>query len=336
MSTSIQTRRLLTPVPSYLSTDAILNASPLATIALDQNGIVRLWNPAAEQLFGWQQEEVLGRNCPIVPEERQNEFLETQGRTFRGQKSPPIDTVRIRKDRTRVFVNSTTVPVRGEFGQIKAGLTILADLSDRIRIDREHDCFFKLSNDLLCIASMDGYFKKVNPAFERALQYSAQELCSRPFLEFVHPDDREFTLDEHNRLRFGESAILMENRYVCKDGTIWHLNWICQAAPKGEKSFYAVARDTTEWMELEADRDKHLAHLSQTLSNMKALGDILHICSGCKQIRDEHGKWTPMENYISNHTQTRFSHGACPSCLPKLYPDFSSANSGEEMVMGLD
>jgi len=241
----------------------------------------------------------------------------------------------------RVFVSSTTVPVRGEIGQVKVGLTIITDLSDRMKVERERECFFKLSNDLLCVASVDGYFKKVNPAFARALQYSAQELCSRPFAEFVHPEDREFTFDELNRLRFGEKTIVLENRFRCKDGTIRHLNWVCQAAPKGEDLFYAAARDTTEWMEIEADREKlatqlsHALTISQAKPNTKTLDDILHICSGCRQIRDERGQWTRMEAYINDHTPSRFSHGICEDCMSRLYPDFFPASMEDGLTMGL-
>src|SRR5579864_488946 len=116
MSASIQTRIMFTPIPSYMSPDVVLNASPIAMFALDKNGIVKLWNPAAENLFGWSKEEVLGWECPIIPEDRKQEFNAIQEKIFHGQKSDPIDTVRVRRDKSRVSVSSSAVPVRGEVG----------------------------------------------------------------------------------------------------------------------------------------------------------------------------------------------------------------------------
>jgi len=332
MSTSIKTRVMFTPIPSYMSPDVVLNASPSAMFALDKHGIVLLWNPAAESLFGWSKEEVLGGYCPIVPDDHKNEFLEVQEKTFHGQRSDPAVTVMVKKDRSRVTVSSSAVPVRGEIGLVMAALYIITDLTEQVRIDRERECFFSLSNDLLCIVGMDGYFKRVNPAFVRALQYSAQELCSVPFSVFVHPDDRGSTLDELNRLRFGERSIILENHLICKDGTVRSLNWVCQAAPKNEQLFYAVVRDNTEWMEIEADREKLISQLSLALASIKSMDGVLPICSGCKKIRDEQGKWMNMEEYISGHTNAQFSHSICHDCTVKLYPDFhpESKNENEE------
>ncbi len=105
--------------------------------------------------------------------------------------------------------------------------------------------FFNLSHDMLCIASMDGYFQLVNRAFEDTLGYSTDELLAKPFLEFVHPDDIESTLREMENLAGGAPTLAFENRYRCADGNYKRLRWI--AYPKSEDSLiYAVARDMSE------------------------------------------------------------------------------------------
>lgn len=115
----------------------------------------------------------------------------------------------------------------------------------RERAERESERIFNLSLDLLCIAGVDGYFKRVNPAFERTLGYSAQELLARPFTEFVHPDDRERTHKATDALARGDEVVYFENRYIRRDGSLCWLQWNVRPEPH-EGLLYAAARDVTE------------------------------------------------------------------------------------------
>jgi PAS domain S-box-containing protein len=115
----------------------------------------------------------------------------------------------------------------------------------RRRAERQVDDIFDLSGDLLCVAGLDGYFKRVNPAFEHTLGYAADELLSRPFLEFVHPDDRERTADMVGALSAGRHVSDFEARYVRADGAVRWLQWNTRAMPE-TGLMYAAARDVTE------------------------------------------------------------------------------------------
>lgn len=111
---------------------------------------------------------------------------------------------------------------------------------------RELDSFFRLSVDMLCIADYSGKFLRVNGAFEKVLGYSQEELTTKPFLDFVTPDDREKTVSEMVRLTEEELLTLdFENRYRCKDDSIKTLSWKCVPIPE-LKQIYAAARDVTE------------------------------------------------------------------------------------------
>ena len=104
---------------------------------------------------------------------------------------------------------------------------------------------FDLSLDMLCVAGLDGYFRHINAAFSQTLGHSVEQLCSRPFLDFVHPDDREGTVAELSSLAEGLPTAHFENRYRCADGSYRWLAW--RAAPLPEEgTVYAIARDVTE------------------------------------------------------------------------------------------
>ncbi|WP_265595691.1 PAS domain S-box protein [Verrucomicrobium sp. BvORR106] len=110
--------------------------------------------------------------------------------------------------------------------------------------------FFDHSLDLMCIAGFDGYFKRLNPAWERTLGYTTEELMAQPYRAFVHPDDFARTEVEASRINTGSNTIAFENRYRCKDGTYRWLEW--RAQPDMERQIiFAAARDTTRFKQLE-------------------------------------------------------------------------------------
>ena len=122
----------------------------------------------------------------------------------------------------------------------------------RRRAERDFERVFNLSLDLLSIAGFDGYFKRVNPAFERTLGYSSQELLSRPYLDFVHPDDRASSRDAAAHLIRGDELLEFENRYVCANGSVRWLQWSTRPLP-AEGLMYGVAKDVTDRKRAEED-----------------------------------------------------------------------------------
>ena len=113
------------------------------------------------------------------------------------------------------------------------------------RSEQQIDRFFHLSLDLLCVAGTDGRFKRLNPAFTEVLGYSEEEMLARPFIDFVHPDDREATLAELRKLADGRPTLRFENRYLHRDGSVRWIAWT--ASPVAETGMiYAAARDVTD------------------------------------------------------------------------------------------
>jgi PAS domain S-box-containing protein len=109
----------------------------------------------------------------------------------------------------------------------------------------ESNQFFTLSLDMLCVAGFDAYFRQVNPAWEKALGWTGDELQAKPYLEFIHSEDRRATLAQARNLIGGADVIYFENRYLCRDGSYPVLSWHTTSFPE-EQLIYAVARDVTE------------------------------------------------------------------------------------------
>ncbi len=127
----------------------------------------------------------------------------------------------------------------------------------------ERDRLFEHSLDLLCIAGLDGYFRQVNPSWTRVLGWTETELLSRPVHDFMHPDDRERTLQARAALAKGVPVRGLENRYLCRDGSYRWLSWQSSIEPGGDTVF-AIARDVTE--------RRHADHERLLLSRLESSG----------------------------------------------------------------
>jgi two-component system, sensor histidine kinase and response regulator len=134
---------------------------------------------------------------------------------------------------------------------------------DRRRAQDELDRFFTMSLDMLCIAGYDGYFKRVNPAWQRVLGYTEEDLLSRPYIELVHPDDRQATGIQGMKLAQGREVTYFENRYLHKDGTLRWLLWTSTPFPELQV-VYGAARDITERKAAEETLSQYARDLEAT------------------------------------------------------------------------
>jgi PAS domain S-box-containing protein len=180
---------------------------------------------------------------------------------------------------TLIYV--TARQIRAAFAHVRQNEKQLAErnrdlehqIAERQKAEAERDRFFEISIDMLTIAGFDGYFKRLNPAFERTLGFTQDVLLGRPYIEFVHPDDVSNTRREIEKLAAGMTTVDFENRFLCKDGRLKWLSWNARAE---EDRIYAIARDMTERKKAEQQR------LELRLANEKAafltefLGDITH------------------------------------------------------------
>lgn len=210
------------------------------------HGRCRFVNASTMRMFGASTaDQLLGQELlDFIHPDSQAMVAERLARRTEGQGVPESAVVHYRRlDGSYSWAELTSVAYEYE-GQ-PGLLVLLNDVSDRIRAEEQRDRFFTLSLDLFCIASTEGYFKSVNPAFTQVLGWSEQEWLSRPILDFVHPDDVEATRRELALLAQNDiSTLAFENRYLCKQGGWRRLSW--KALPQPGGLLFATARDITE------------------------------------------------------------------------------------------
>jgi len=154
-------------------------------------------------------------------------------------------------------------------------------------VDFDYKLFFDLTPDLMCIAGFDGYFKKINPAVSNLLEYSEEELMSRPINDFVYEEDKRITADVREDLTNSIPLFNFENRYVTKSGDIVWLAWTSLPVEDDELVF-AVAKNITHKKRLEAERLKLLKKLTRVNDELKQV-----------TLKTSHDLRSPLNSFLS-------------------------------------
>lgn len=253
----------------------LIELSPFGILVQCQ-GYCRFVNASTIKMFGASSaEQLLGQPLlDFIHPDSTAIVLERLQRRTEGLAAPESTVVHYRRlDGSYSWVEFTSVAYQYE-GQ-SGSLVLLNDISERIRAEEQRDRFFTLSLDLFCIASTDGYFKTINPAFTQMLGWSEEELLRRPILDFVHPDDIDATRNELALLDKNDSSTLgFENRYRCKDGSWRRLAW--KALPQPGKLLFATARDITEQYQAEQRLTELNTELTQRIEERGQALAALH------------------------------------------------------------
>jgi PAS domain S-box-containing protein len=243
-------------------------ASDLMVIA-DPNGCFKQVNPTLVRLLGYTEDELLGRPfIEFVHPDDVQPTLDEMARQMQTGTSMAFENRYICKDGSVRWLSwranyiarehTTYATARDITEHRRAGLA-LRESEERFR------SVFELSADLICIADIKGRFLEVNPTFSTLLGYSRDELVSRPHIDFVHPDDRDKTLQViAEKLELGETVLHFENRYLRKDGGVAWLEWTSQPLV-GKGVTFAIARDITERKQTETALQEAQARLLQAM-----------------------------------------------------------------------
>jgi PAS domain S-box-containing protein len=181
-----------------------------------------------------------------------------------------------RKNGSLLSILISATAVYDDNGAFLRSRSSVFDNSERKRLQAERDRVFALVPDLLCVSGFDGVFQRVNEAWHSTLGHSLDDLMKRPFMNFVHPEDRDATAREMGRLLEGREVTNFENRYQHVDGTYRWLSWKC-IPDTARRLIYASARDITEQREtrqlilsLNEDLRRYTVRLESTNRELEA------------------------------------------------------------------
>ncbi|MDQ5985016.1 MAG: hypothetical protein CSYNP_00720 [Syntrophus sp. SKADARSKE-3] len=188
----------------------------------------------------------------------------------------------------------------------------------------------------------DGRYIEVSEAFLKLMGMKRSEIVGNTStgIGFITPEQRQIVLDEFSRKGSIENLELQirtkggEQRYGLFNSVMIPID--------GENHLLTMVTDITDQKRIEAElrqseikyrtivennkkadkeREHLISELRKALSNVKKMSGLLPICASCKKIRDDRGYWNQVEKYVSDHSEAQFSHGICPECTKKLYPD---------------
>jgi PAS domain S-box-containing protein len=231
---------------------AIEDIRDYAIFLMDPNGIVTNWNAGAQHILGYREEEIIGKHASkfFIAEDRAKDVPRKELTTAATQGRSEDERWHLRQDGSRFWASGVVTSVYDYEGKLIGFSKVMRDMTERNKLTEERDRFFTLSMDMLSIVHLDGRFQRVNPAFQKALGFSEEELLTMSLFELVHPEDRPKTESEYENLAKGQPVRFMENRLRSSDETYKWVAWSYFPVPEDGLAF-GVGRDTTELREMD-------------------------------------------------------------------------------------
>jgi PAS domain S-box-containing protein len=248
---------------------------PVVALVIDPaDGSIIDANTAATHFYGWSHDQLLGMNISEINTLPADEIKQEMEAARYGNRSSFHFLHRLADGSIRdveVFSGPVTVGGRGVL------YSIIHDITERRQAEAEREQFhkfFQTSADLMAMADSNGVFFKINPAFTDTLGYTETELLDRPYIDFVHPEDRQATREEMARQQQEGYTLNFENRYLCKDGSVRWMAW--RAIFNADEGItYATARDISEQKQV-SEELRRLANEQEIILNTIAIG-IIHV-----------------------------------------------------------
>ena len=326
---------------------AIVESSDDAIIGKTLDGTIVSWNRGAEKVYGYSETEALGRSISfLVPPDRQEDLAHILGKIKAGDHVSHYETKRRRKDGAIIDVSVTVSPTLNSDGEIIGASTIARDISDHKRAEealqesehRQSQLAYELEviidsfPGLIFYKDKENRFLRVNRYLAESYSMTKEEMQGRNCFEMFPREVAQAYWDDDLEVIAGKEAKLnIEEKWDSPEGARWLLT---SKIPFFDRSgnvvgVIGISQDITDHRQAEKEKERLFGELTEALSKVKILGGLLRICSSCKKIYNDKGQWEHLELYIRDHSEADFSHGICPECAEKLYPDYFSRKKKE-------
>jgi len=232
---------------------AIVEGSEDAILGRTLDGIITSWNPAAEKMYGYSSEEIIGKPIALlVPDDRSDEPEAIRSRIRAGEAFKHLETVRIRKDGTTFSVSITVSPIRGEDGAIIGASVISRDITEQkaaLEASRTMAAIVQFSGEGIIGTTLDGIITSWNPAAERIYGYASEEIIGKPG-RIITPENRTNEARAVvEKIRAGQYVEHLETTCVRKDGTVFPVSLSVAPIRDADGAIVglsAIAQDVTE------------------------------------------------------------------------------------------
>ncbi len=183
------------------------------------------------------------------------------------------------------------------------------------------------TNALIAVLDAGGRILRLNHAIEYLTGYSTIDAVGTCFWELLLvPEERRVFSSRFEQPLLPGSPFEAQTRLRSGSGREYQVLWSSSAIlnDDGATEFILVTGvDITALKEAEQEKEKLILDLQAALANVKTLSGLLPMCASCRKIRDDTGYWQQVEDYIRTHSDADFTHGICPDCALRLYPEFT-------------
>ena len=307
-------------IDERLSLRALVDASHDAIIGKTLDGIIVSWNTGAEKIYGYKAEEIIGQPISVlVPPESPNELPEIMMRLRRGEYIEKYETKRIHKDGHAIDVSLTISPVKSKKGTVVGASVVARDITEQKQTQnalRQSEERFRiaLQNAPVVVFSQDLQLRYtwINSPY----LFPREIFLGRTDAEvFGGEDGARLMAIKEQVLRTGKESHTEVT--VSVNGVTHYFDLAAEPLldPSGKLlGLLCSAIETTILKDT-------IIRLQNALNEVQVLKGLLPICANCKRIKDQRGTWQVLESFLQAHSEAKFSHGICPDCLRKLYPE---------------